>query len=75
MPTIFPLLGDPYEITDREEVELQKLHSPERQARIEEERRAEELTAALVEEGMAARLKKMERGCAHRSTPASSGPD
>lgn|SRR5262245_15372000 len=60
MPTVFPLLGPPYEISDAQEAELQKLHSPARQARLDEERRNSELTEALLSEAMQARFKKIE---------------
>src|SRR5262245_23042727 len=60
MPTVYPLLGDPYEITDAEELKLQRLHSPERQARLDEEQRNSDLHDALIEEAMEIRFKKIE---------------
>lgn len=60
MPTVYPLLGDPYTITEVEERELQKLHSPERQARLDEEQRNSDLHDALIEEAMQARFKRIE---------------
>src|SRR6516162_2372193 len=63
MVTVYPLLGEPYQITDAEEAELERRNKLDpahqgRVARAEEERRNAELTDALIDEGMAARLKK-----------------
>src|SRR5262245_46366477 len=60
MPTVYPLLGEPYQISDREEAELERQFGSVRKATLARDNSSEQLHEALLEEAMQARFEKIE---------------
>src|SRR5262249_49586962 len=60
MPTVYPLLGEPYEISDREEAELERQFGSVRKATLARDNSPEQLHESLIEEAMQTRFKKIE---------------